>query len=96
MLKPKRYRAMTVDAEYPDPFTGKRSRPVEGYYVRHITQQHNGWGATETLEEFNDKHSVHYIAENGWADWGMPTDMRMWEIKIETLEELPDDSSRSD
>jgi hypothetical protein len=89
MNEPKRYKAQTLPPETPDPFMGRKTREVEGYYVKHITAQVNPLQPSrEAYDKFIADHTKHYIVENGWADWNMPTQMEFREIDIETLEEI--------
>ncbi len=79
MLSPKQYSAMTIETA-PDPFTGKKSRKVTGWYYRHE-------GPSYAFNEGQEDQTKHYIMETGFADWNMARPVDMHEIQIETLEE---------
>ena len=79
--EPKQYKAMTVPAEKPDPFTGKRSREVTGYYFKKE-------GTLHAWDEGQPDDSEHYIVCTGFADWNMPREIELHKIDINTLEEL--------
>ena len=80
MIKPKQYKAMTVEQEHPDPFTGKKSRQVTGWYYRHE-------GTLHAFDEGQPDDTKHYIVETGFADWNMPRKPEFHEIQLDTLEE---------
>lgn len=93
-LEPKRYRAIwTVPSS--DPFAAGKKVEVEGYYVKHVYATPNPLQSKDSYEKFVDKHTKHYIVTDGFSDWNLPREMEIREIDINTLEELPDDSSRS-
>lgn len=89
--QPKKYKAMTLEPETPDPFNGYKTREVTGYYVKHITAQPNPINTPEGYNKFVREHTKHYIVENGWADWNMPTQMEFREIDVTTLKEIKDE-----
>lgn len=89
--EPKKYKALTLPPKDPDPFVGYKTFEVEGYYVKHITHEYNGFGNPQTLEEFENEHTEHYIAVDSLADWDMPKRVELKEIDINTLEEVGDE-----
>lgn len=86
-IEPKQYTATTLPPEKPDMFNGYETREVTGYYIKHITAQPNPVNTTEGYRKFVREHTKHYIVENGWADWNMPTQMEFREIDVTTLKE---------
>lgn len=83
MIEPKRYTAMTVESSA-DPFTGKRSREVRGYYYKHE-------GPLYAFNEGQPDQTKHYIINTGFADWNLERPMDKYEIQIDTLREIDDD-----
>lgn len=90
MIQPKRYKAITTEQQA-DPFTGLSRREVRGYYVKHVDAQVNPLSTKQQYDDFIAKHTRHYIFQNGWADWNLPTQLEQWEIDPTTLEEIPDE-----
>lgn len=88
MIEVKQYKAMTLPPETPDPFMGSKPREVEGYYVKHITHTPNPINTPEGHKKFLDEHTKHYIVTDGFSDWNLPRELEIYEIDINTLEEL--------
>ena len=86
-MTPKKYKAMTVVPES-DPFMGGKSREVQGYYVKHINATPYAISDPYSHQEFVDKHTKHYILCDGFSDWGMPRELEIFEIDIDTLKEV--------
>lgn len=91
MIQPKQYKAMTIN-DPNDPFMGRKSRQVRGYYVKHVNATANPINTQEGYKAFTDKHTQHFIFTDGFSDWNMPRGLDCHEIDITTLEELPDDT----
>lgn len=87
MIEPKRYKAMATIPKS-DPFAGGKKVEVEGYYVKHITATPYPISTKEEREEFLNNHTKHYIFQTQSSDWGLLTDLKRWEIDIDTLEEI--------
>lgn len=88
MLQPKRYKAQTLPPKIPDPFIGKRTYEVRGYYVKHIYATPPPIDTIEGREKFIAEHTKHYIFTDGFSDWNLPRKLEQHEIDINTLEEL--------
>lgn len=87
-LNPKKYKAQTLPPENPDPFNGFKTRTVEGYYVKHVYATPYPISTQHEHNEFVDKHTKHYIMSDGFSDWGLPRELEIYEIDINTLEEV--------
>lgn len=65
------------------------NRILTGYYVYHTSRQLRACG--DELKE-DDVH--HYVLCDGFADWGMPKDVNIFEVippdRIEVCDGLPD------
>jgi hypothetical protein len=88
MIEPKRYKAQTLPPKVPDPFMGFKTRQVEGYYVKHVNATPYPISTPYEYDEFVAKHTIHYIFDDGFSDWGLSRELDMYEIDITTLEEL--------
>lgn len=88
MIEVKRYKATTLPPEVPDPFAGRSTRTVEGYYVKHINATPYPISDQHSHQKFIDEHTKHYIISDGFSDWGLPREMEAHEIDINTLEEV--------
>ena len=88
MIEPKQYKAQTVPPETPDPFMGRKTREVQGYYVKHITATPYPISTPYERDEFIKNHTKHYILSDGFSDWGMSRELEIYEIDPETLQEL--------
>lgn len=86
-LTPPRYRATTF-FDKRDRFTGKKSRQVEGYYVRHITATPAPISTPYERDKFLAEHTKHYIMADGFSDWNMPKQLEVYEIDVMTLERI--------
>lgn len=87
MIDVKQYKAIAINQQ-PDPFMGNKPRTVTGYYVKHVTAQPYPISTPEEHDKFVQDHTKHYIFSNGFADWGLPTQLEKYEIDINTLEEI--------
>lgn len=87
MIEPKQYKAITT-IPTSDPFAGGKKREVQGYYVKHVFATPYPISTKEEREDFINKHTKHYILSDGFSDWGLPRELEMYEIDIDTLEEL--------
>lgn len=81
MVEPKQYKAMTLPKEHPDPFTGKRSREIQGYYYKHE-------GPLYAFNEGQPNQDRHFLVTTAFADWNMERQVEYHEIDTTTLEEL--------
>jgi hypothetical protein len=81
----KRYKAVTT-VPRSDPFAGGERRWVEGYYVKHITATPYPMGGDR--DKFIAEHTKHYLVNDGLSDWGLPRELDIYEIDINTLEEI--------
>lgn len=84
---PKQYKAMTVIPKS-DPFAGGQAREVRGYYVKHITATPYPISDPYSHQKFIDEHTKHYIMCDGFSDWGLSRELDIYEIDIDTLEEI--------
>ncbi len=89
-MEVKQYKALALPPETPDPFVGYKQRPVQGYYVKHITATPPPISTKEEHDKFVEAHTKHYIFSDGFSDWCLPRDLEQWEIDINTLEEIAD------
>lgn len=87
MIGPKQYKAIAINLP-PDPFMGNKPRTVTGYYVKHIAAQPYPISTPDEYDKFVLEHTKHYIFSDGFADWGMPTELEQYEIDITTMEEI--------
>ncbi len=87
-MTPKKYKAQTLPPEVPDPFVGKKTREVTGYYVKHINATPYPISSQYERDEFIAKHTKHYIMDDGFSDWGLPRELEIYEIDISTLQEV--------
>lgn len=88
MIEPKQYKAQTLPPETPDPFMGKKTRTVEGYYVKHVTATPYPISTQQEHDDFVEAHTKHYIMSDGFSDWGLSRELDIHEIDINTLEEV--------
>lgn len=87
MIEVKQYKATAINLT-PNPFIGNKPITVTGYYVKHITAQPYPISTPDEYEKFVLEHTKHYIFSNGFADWGLPTELEQYEIDPNTLEEI--------
>lgn len=93
MLEPKQYTAMTLEGKA-DPFTGKTSRQVTGYYVRYIDATPPPISTQYERDKFIQAHTHHYIFCDGFSDWALPRPLEKHEIKFGTLKEVENPDGR--
>ena len=86
-ITPSRYKATAFLSER-DRFTGKKSRQVEGYYVRHLTATPAPISTQYERDKFLAEHTKHYIMADGFSDWNMPKELDIYEIDVMTLEKI--------
>lgn len=84
----KQYKAMTVPPLKADPFVGRRTHEVTGYYVKHVYATPPPIATKEEHDKFVEAHTKHYIFSDGFSDWCLPRDLEQHEIDINTLEEI--------
>lgn len=87
-MEPKKYKAQTLPPQTPDPFMGSKTREVRGYYVKHITATPYPISTPMEHDKFVADHTKHYIMSDGFSDWGLSRELEIYEIDIDTLEEL--------
>jgi len=86
-MTPKQYRATTLPPETPDPFVGFKTLTVVGYYVKHVYATPYPISTADEHDLFVAEHTKHYIMSDGFSDWGLPRELEIYEIDINTLEE---------
>lgn len=89
--EPKKYKAQTLPPKNPDPFVRYKTWEVTGYYIKHLSVTPPPIGNKEYYDEFEKKHTKHYIAFDKMMDWNLDQSIELKEIDINTLEEIEDE-----
>ncbi len=87
MVEVKQYKGITIVPKS-DPFMGGKEREVQGYYVKHVTATPYPISTQSEHDQFVTDHTKHYIMSDGFSDWGLPRELEIYEIDINTLEEV--------